>query len=89
MLSRRLGEAFLLLSLCAAAAVVAAPSQPGTADSPTLRKIRDAGVITLGYRAASAPFSYLDDKRHPIGYSMDICRRVVKDRKSTRLNSSH
>ncbi|HSI51446.1 MAG TPA: transporter substrate-binding domain-containing protein [Ideonella sp.] len=46
-------------------------------DSPTLRKIRDAGVITLGHRVASAPFSYLDGKRQPIGYSMDICQKVV------------
>ncbi|MDE2368289.1 MAG: amino acid ABC transporter substrate-binding protein [Burkholderiales bacterium] len=46
-------------------------------DSPALRKIRDAGVITLGYRVESVPFSYLDDKRRPIGYTMDICERVV------------
>lgn len=58
-------------------ATVAAAAPAVSADSPTLRKIRDAGVITLGYRAASAPFSYLDGRRHPIGYSMDICHRVV------------
>ena len=46
-------------------------------DSPTLRKIRDAGVITLGYRVESVPFSYLDGRRKPIGYSMDICHRIV------------
>ncbi|MBU6259964.1 MAG: amino acid ABC transporter substrate-binding protein [Burkholderiales bacterium] len=46
-------------------------------DSPVLRKIRDAGVITLGYRIESVPFSYLDQNRRPIGYTMDICQRVV------------
>lgn len=46
--------------------------------SPTLRKIRDTGLITLGYRDASVPFSYLDAKRRPIGYSMDLCHKVVE-----------
>lgn len=45
--------------------------------SPTLRKIREAGVINIGYRDASVPFSYLDDHQHPIGYSIDICQRIV------------
>jgi glutamate/aspartate transport system substrate-binding protein len=47
-------------------------------DSPTLRKIREAGVISLGYRDASVPFSYLDDAQRPIGYSVDICQRIVE-----------
>lgn len=55
-------------------ALAAPAAAPG---SPTLRKIRDTGLITLGYRDASVPFSYLDDKRRPIGYSMDLCMKVV------------
>lgn len=47
-------------------------------ESWTLKKIRETGVISLGYREASIPFSYLDDKQRPIGYSMDICHRVVE-----------
>jgi glutamate/aspartate transport system substrate-binding protein len=45
--------------------------------SPTLERIRHTGVITLGYRVASVPFSYLDARRQPVGYSIDICRRIV------------
>jgi len=71
----RLHAAWLALALCGAAAAAVPPA--AQTDSPTLRKIRDAGVITLGYRVASVPFSYLDGKRRPIGYSMDICQRVV------------
>jgi glutamate/aspartate transport system substrate-binding protein len=55
---------------------VAAPATIN--DSPTLRKIREAGVISLGYRDASVPFSYLDDAQRPIGYSVDICQRIVE-----------
>lgn len=47
-------------------------------NSPTLRKIRDTGVIVLGYRVASAPFSYLDADLKPVGYSIELCERVVQ-----------
>lgn len=45
--------------------------------SATLNKIEQTGIITLGYRVGSVPFSYLDDKLNPIGYSMDLCYRIV------------
>jgi glutamate/aspartate transport system substrate-binding protein len=43
----------------------------------TLKKIKDTGTITVGYRESSIPFSYLDDKQKPIGYAMDLCMRIV------------
>jgi len=43
----------------------------------TLKKIRDSGAITLGYRESSVPFAYLDASRQPVGYSMDLCYKVV------------
>lgn len=48
-----------------------------SAQGQTLEKIRADGAITLGYRDAASPFSYLDDKQQPIGYSMDICYKIV------------
>ena len=45
--------------------------------SGTLAKVRNAGEITLGYRADSFPFSYLDAANHPIGYSLDLCGAIV------------
>jgi len=45
--------------------------------SPTLKRIRDAGEIVIGVRDASIPFSYLDDKQQAVGYSVDLCLRVV------------
>jgi glutamate/aspartate transport system substrate-binding protein len=47
-----------------------------------LKKVKDSGEITLGYRDASVPFSYLDDKQQPVGYSMDLCLRVADAVKS-------
>jgi glutamate/aspartate transport system substrate-binding protein len=46
-------------------------------DSPTLRKIQGTGVVVVGYRVGSVPFSYLDGHFKPIGYTMDLCHRVV------------
>ena len=43
----------------------------------TLAKIRKSGAITLGVRDGSVPFSYLDDKQRYIGYSVDLCMKVV------------
>ena len=71
---------------CGRAALVAAitltqfaASTPALAEdlSGTLRKIKDTGYITLGFRDASVPFSFLDADQKPIGYAMDICHTIV------------
>ena len=43
----------------------------------TLKKVKDTGSFTIGYRESSIPFSYLDDKQQPIGYAMELCTKVV------------
>ncbi len=67
---------FAMLTLALAAAVgLAAPAaaqQPGT-----LKKIQDAGAITIGHRDASIPLSYYDDQQQPVGYALDLCMRIV------------
>src|SRR5690348_7636460 len=62
-------------ALLAATAVLAAA--PALAQEGTLKKIKDAGSITIGHRDASLPFSYYDDQQRPIGYAMDLCHRIV------------
>jgi ABC-type amino acid transport substrate-binding protein len=44
---------------------------------PTLEKIREAGVIQLGHRETSRPFSFLDKEGKPAGYVVDLCLQVV------------
>jgi glutamate/aspartate transport system substrate-binding protein len=68
----RLTAASLALALLA----VPAASQELTG---TLRKIKDSGTLTLGHRETSIPFSYLDERQQPIGYSIDICAAVVEE----------
>ncbi len=43
----------------------------------TLKKIKEIGTLTVGYRDAAIPFSYLDEALNPIGYSIDLCLKVV------------
>ncbi|HUO00430.1 MAG TPA: amino acid ABC transporter substrate-binding protein [Bradyrhizobium sp.] len=65
----------VLAALCALNAMtVAAFAQSSDA---ALDRIKKNNAISLGYREASIPFSYLDDARKPIGYSTDICLAIV------------
>jgi glutamate/aspartate transport system substrate-binding protein len=68
----------LLAALLAAQAAFGTPPSRADELSGTLRKIKDAGSISLGYRDSSIPFSYLDDQQKPIGYAMDICAAIVE-----------
>jgi len=43
----------------------------------TLAKARDTGTIAIGYRDASVPFSYLNARKEPIGYSIELCKSIV------------
>ncbi|MCO8611165.1 glutamate/aspartate ABC transporter substrate-binding protein [Burkholderia multivorans] len=52
---------------------------------PTLTKINNAGVIVVGHREASIPFSYYDSSQQVIGFSQDLCQQVI-DAVKTRLN---
>ncbi len=65
-----------LVAAIAAAGLFAAPVHAAELTG-TLKKIKDTGVIKVGHRDASVPFSYLDDKQRPIGYGVDICMKIV------------
>src|SRR5664279_5980658 len=65
-----------MIGLALAAATCTAPANAEELTG-TLKKIRETGVITIGYRDSSIPFSYLDDNQKPIGFAIDICYRIV------------
>src|ERR1700733_6912234 len=75
----KLASSLVNLSLVLACPVFAFGLSAGSAQKlcPTLQKIKDAGTITIGNRASSVPFSYLDDAQKPIGFSLDLCNLVV------------
>ena len=50
-----------------------------TWSSPTLKRIDETGIVRLGHRVSSPPFAFLDAKKQPVGYSLDICEVVVDE----------
>src|ERR1700732_5277730 len=43
----------------------------------TLKKIKETGAVTIGFRDSSIPFSYLDDNQRPSGFAMDNGYKIV------------
>jgi ABC-type amino acid transport substrate-binding protein len=44
---------------------------------PTLDKLKETGVVSLGFREASRPFSFRGADGQPAGYSVDLCLRIA------------
>ena len=55
-----------VLGASIACSAFAAPALDGT-----LKKAKDTGIFTIGYRDASVPFSYLDAKGNKIAHTID------------------
>ena len=66
-----------VLSLVALALSQSAPAQTGS--NNTMNKIRGTGTIVLGVREAARPFSYLNDQKKSVGYSIDLCLNAVDE----------
>lgn len=43
----------------------------------TLDEIKQSGKIRIGFREAEPPMSFLGGNGGPIGYSIDVCKRIV------------
>jgi ABC-type amino acid transport substrate-binding protein len=69
-----LARAVICLLVALATAQVDAQQLAGT-----LKKVRDSGTIALGYRENSFPFSYVNTRGEPLGYSIDLCLAVVDE----------
>ena len=63
-----------LMALAVSSALLAAPAR-----SSALQKIKSSGTIVVGHRESSIPFSYLDGNQKPVGYSMDLCNKIVEE----------
>ena len=74
-----------LLAVAMLAGTAGAVSNAHAADGDTLRKIKETGVISLGYRESSIPFSYTNG-RDVMGYSHEILLQIV-DKVKAQLQS--
>jgi glutamate/aspartate transport system substrate-binding protein len=62
--------------VCLVALALALPAQAQEVDS-VIKKIQQTKTITIGHREASVPHSYLDSNQKPVGYSVELCLKVV------------
>jgi len=80
----RRARAAIVVTLAAFAAGVALGAQAqSNAVVPkytgTLKRIAESGVVRIGHRENSPPFAFLDAKKKPVGYSLDLCEIVVEE----------
>jgi glutamate/aspartate transport system substrate-binding protein len=52
-------------------------------DSPILKRIQEKGVINMGHREGAVPFSYIGPDGKPMGFSIDLCMKIVDKIKET------
>ncbi len=51
--------------------------QAPAASAGTLDKLRQTGVLTVGYREDAVPFSYQSEIGEAVGYTVDLCRTIA------------
>jgi len=68
----------LALALWVAASCFACATEAIAQDAPsTLGKIESANLIAIGHRETSVPFSYVDASNQVIGFSQDLCNKII------------
>jgi len=67
----------LKLILTATALCVSGHAAIAQEPAGTLEKIRSTGIITIGHRESSIPFSYYDKNEKVVGYAVDLCYLVA------------
>ena len=72
-------HSFLAVALRALALVLASGAACAQTSGDTLSKIRSSRTIVLGVRDAARPFSYLNDQKQSVGYSVDLCLNAVDE----------
>lgn len=65
------------LLVCLVSVALWLPQLSAAAESPTLEQIEKSGTIRIGFRETEPPMSFKDDSGKPVGYSIDLCSRVV------------
>jgi len=60
------------------AAVTATAAQPQIPSDSRLKSIVAKKVIRIAYRADAAPFSFVNDAKEPLGYTIDLCKQVTE-----------
>jgi ABC-type amino acid transport substrate-binding protein len=65
-----------MFALAVMTALVATTAQAQTLTG-TLKKVKDGGTLTIGYRENALPFSFTGSDGKPTGYSVDLCKEIA------------
>ena len=70
----------LVVTLGTVMAALVVLGGPATAQSltGTLKKVKDSGTLTVGFRENALPFSFLGPDGSPTGYSVELCNHIVQ-----------
>jgi ABC-type amino acid transport substrate-binding protein len=60
------------------AALFAAGAVHAQAVDGRLKRILDTKTIAIAYRADATPFSFEDERKQPVGFTIDLCKAVVR-----------
>lgn len=74
---RKLGLCLTLASAASGIAHAENASTDAQQQNSTLEKIAKNGVIVVGHRESSVPFSYYDNQQKVVGYSQDYSNAIV------------
>lgn len=72
---RKLATAMLVMGMSAG---LAHAEDAAPAAGSTLDKIAKNGIIVVGHRESSVPFSYYDNQQKVVGYSQDYSNAIVE-----------
>lgn len=75
---QRLTRTFKALSTATVALLATSMAASAEPPASTLDRITETGIIRIGYSADASPFSFLDADKTVVGYSIDLCGRVVE-----------
>lgn len=63
---------------CIAVVVTASLASAQVPPDSRMKRIAETKSVKIGYRAAATPFSFLNEKKEPVGYTIDLCRIAVE-----------
>lgn len=68
-----------ICTIASALIVAGLPFSTADVHAQTLEKVAAADRITVGYREAAVPFSYLLGPHKAVGFSVDLTQAIVDD----------
>src|SRR5262245_51192016 len=66
----------LAAAFAAVVALTPLAAAPAQAETDSLSKIKDRGTLKAGVKFDTPPFGFLDDKNEPVGFDLDIVRKI-------------